>query len=394
LDFIYLAQYPAHDSDTLQYLQEALDRFHKNREYFIITGIRKDFNIPKFHSLLHYIEAIELFGTTDNYNTEMFERLHIDFAKHGWRASNQRDEFPQMIRWLSRQEKVISFEFHQKNIQHTQNNINSDAVLRQPLAKKKAIISIAKHPNFPSRQLSLIEDKHDAPYFIYCLKVFLNSFTTKKVPNRYLNESELPFKHVNVYNMFRFHPQGIHDEEEESDIVRAFPRSAQHPCGRFDTVIAIINETAESTGLAGKRPIIAIYEIIKKFCQGTRVGRVRVIFTLPEEVQSITGIRPAPSNWPKDPLVYIEWYSRLENAAKPRNGMMYCIKKVSSTTMDQGTRVQAAILPLSSIRQSCMLFPVFPISVPAHWTPDSVLDYASSFYINNWLSKYDYQTIW
>ena len=89
LDFIYLAQYPAHDSDTLQYLQEALDQFHKNREYFIITGIRKDFNIPKFHSLLHYIEAIKLFGTTDNYNTEMFEWLHIDFAKHGWRASNQ-----------------------------------------------------------------------------------------------------------------------------------------------------------------------------------------------------------------------------------------------------------------------------------------------------------------
>ena len=194
--------------------------------------------------------------------------------------------------------------------------------------------------------------------------------------------------------MFRFHPQGIHDEEEESDIVKAFPHSAQHPHGQFDTVIAIINETAESTGLAGKRPIISIYKIIKKFCQGTRVGRVQVIFTLPEEVQSITGIQPAPSNWPKNPLVYIEWYSRLEKAAKPRNGMMYCIKKVLSTTMDQGTRVQAAILPFSSICQSCMLFPVFPISVPAHWTPDSVLDYASSFYINNWLSKYDYQTIW
>ena len=92
--------------------------------------------------------------------------------------------------------------------------------------------------------------------------------------------------------MFRFHPQGIHDEEEESDIVRAIPRSSQHPRGQlqFGTVIAIINETAESTGLAGKRPIIAIYKIIKKFCQGTRVGHIQVIFTLPEEVQSITGI--------------------------------------------------------------------------------------------------------
>ena len=381
LDFIYLAQYPAHDSNTLDYLQDALDQFQKNREYFILTGVRKDFNIPKFHSLLHYIEAIQLFGTTDNYNTEMFERLHIDFAKHGWRASNQRDEFPQMIQWLSRQEKVISFEFHQKDLQRSQADINSEdmdseTVLLQPLSKKKASISISKHPNFPRRKISLIEDKHNAPDFTHYLKVFLNSFIATKVPRAYLDQSKLPFEHVNVYNMFRFHPQGIHDEEEESDIVKALPRSAQNPHGRFDTVIAITKETAESTGLTG-----------------TRVGRVRVIFTLPDEVPSITGLRPAPRNWPKEPLVYIEWYSTLERAANPRNGLMYRIKKVS-TTVNQKTRVQGAILPLSSIRQSCMLFPIFPASVPVHWTPDSVLDHASSFYVNNWLSKYDYQTIW
>lgn len=52
--------------------------------------------------------------------------------------------------------------------------------------------------------------------------------------------------------MFRFHPQGIQDDEEESDLVRAFPRSRENPKGRFDTVIAIINDTAESTGLEGK----------------------------------------------------------------------------------------------------------------------------------------------
>ena len=255
LDFIYLAQYPAHDSETLVYLQDALGRFHKNREYFIKCGVREDFNIPKFHSLLHYVEAIELFGTTDNYNTEMFERLHIDFAKHGWRASNQRDEFPQMIRWLSRQEKVTSFEFHQKISQQPPetNIIESETDLQQK--KKKAYISIAKHPNFPRRQISLIEDRHNAPDFSYHLKAFLNEFTTNKVPSRQLNQSKLPFLHVNVYNIFRFHPQGIQDEEEESDLVRALPRSAQNPRGRFDTVIAIINDTAESTGLNGKREL-------------------------------------------------------------------------------------------------------------------------------------------
>lgn len=254
LDFIYLAQYPAHDSETLRYLQDALDRFHKNRKYFIITGVRDDFNIPKFHSLLHYVEAIELFGATDNYNTEMFERLHIDFAKHGWRASNHRDEFPQMIQWLSRQEKITSFESHQKNLQQPQAEIDSESV---PLTKK---ISIAKHPNYPRRQISRIEDKHNAPDFSFYLKAFLNAFISNKVSTRHLDQSKLPFQHVNVYNMFRLHPQGIQDDEEESDIVRALPRSADNPHGRFDTVIAIINNTAESTGLDGKSKLIAIHE--------------------------------------------------------------------------------------------------------------------------------------
>jgi len=75
--------------------------------------------------------------------------------------------------------------------------------------------------------------------------------------------------------------------------------------------------------------------------------------------------------------------------------MMYRIKKVStSSSILDKNKVQGSILPLSHIRQSCMLFPVFPSSVPAQWKADNILDNASSFYINNWLSKYCYQTIY
>ncbi|KAI0061563.1 hypothetical protein BV25DRAFT_1870782 [Artomyces pyxidatus] len=99
LDFIYLAQY----------MKDALDNHLKHRDIFIQLGLRDDFNVPKFHSLLHYVVSIQRFGTTDNCNTEMFERFHIDFAKGGWRASNHRDERPQMILWLTRREKVAMF---------------------------------------------------------------------------------------------------------------------------------------------------------------------------------------------------------------------------------------------------------------------------------------------
>ena len=112
LHFIYLAQYPSHDEETLGYMEAELDTWHRYRAYFIDAGVREDFNIPKFHSLQHYVDSIRWLGTTDNYNTEMFERLHIDFAKEGWRSSNKRDHFPQMVKWLSRQEKIASYDFY------------------------------------------------------------------------------------------------------------------------------------------------------------------------------------------------------------------------------------------------------------------------------------------
>ncbi|KAG1738101.1 uncharacterized protein EDB91DRAFT_1019023, partial [Suillus paluster] len=66
---------------TLQLLDEALDLFHENKLIFVDLGIRNNFNLPKLHAACHYPLMIMLFGSTDNYNTEYTERLHIDLAK-------------------------------------------------------------------------------------------------------------------------------------------------------------------------------------------------------------------------------------------------------------------------------------------------------------------------
>jgi hypothetical protein len=60
--------------------------------------------------MTHYIQAIRDFGTTNNYNTKMFKRFHIDCANEAWQASNFQNEFPQMVQWLARQEKAVLFE--------------------------------------------------------------------------------------------------------------------------------------------------------------------------------------------------------------------------------------------------------------------------------------------
>ncbi|KAM5544385.1 hypothetical protein V8D89_002045 [Ganoderma adspersum] len=98
-DFSYLAQYPAHTSDTLQQLHSALQHFHTNKAIFVDLDIREHFHIPKLHSFDHYLNSIKVFGMTDNYDTQHTEQLHIDFVKKAYRATNHKDEFPQMTIW-------------------------------------------------------------------------------------------------------------------------------------------------------------------------------------------------------------------------------------------------------------------------------------------------------
>jgi len=106
LDFIYYAQYQSHTDDSLARMQASLTSFHANKAVFIELGVREHFNIPKIHSMVHYVDAIRLFGSADGFNTELPERLHIDLAKRAYRARNRRDYVIQMTTWLRRQESV------------------------------------------------------------------------------------------------------------------------------------------------------------------------------------------------------------------------------------------------------------------------------------------------
>ncbi len=110
LDFIYLAHYPSHSVSTLEQMRAALDAFHANKQVFVDKAIRTHFNIPKLHWMIHYISSIIDFGSCDGLSTEISERLHIDFAKLAYRASNRKEYIKQMITWLTRREKVRWFQ--------------------------------------------------------------------------------------------------------------------------------------------------------------------------------------------------------------------------------------------------------------------------------------------
>jgi hypothetical protein len=107
LDFCYYAQLRMHTNESLDALDNALTVFHAHKDILTDLEVCEHFNIPKLHQLSHYIHSIKLFGAADGFNTELPERLHIDFAKEAYRASNKCDYKEQMAMWLQRQESIF-----------------------------------------------------------------------------------------------------------------------------------------------------------------------------------------------------------------------------------------------------------------------------------------------
>jgi hypothetical protein len=110
LDFSYLAHAAQLTDTELGEMEAALDTFHRLKRVVVRLGMldsesRFDW-IPKLHMIGHYGHSIREFGTPDGYNSETPERLHIEFAKKGWQASNRRDPIPQIITFVQRREAI------------------------------------------------------------------------------------------------------------------------------------------------------------------------------------------------------------------------------------------------------------------------------------------------
>ncbi|KAG1737845.1 uncharacterized protein EDB91DRAFT_1249522 [Suillus paluster] len=248
LDFIYLSQYPTHDDTTLEYMQQALKDFHHHKEVIINLGIRDNLDIPKFHSLQHYLENIQNFGTTDNYNTEMFERFHIDFCKEGWYASNGRNEKPQMIAWLTRREKVASF---QSYLQMTMED--EDEEFSHSRFQDQHII-LPKSPHQIHRHIADIMLDHSCNGFKKDLIFYLNTQVDQPYSRAQLQDIDLPLSHIDIYHGFKFCLDSLGNDVdfdyEELDTVKAKPPMGGK-AGCFDTVVVMDGSNCESTGLQG-----------------------------------------------------------------------------------------------------------------------------------------------
>ncbi|KAI9433539.1 hypothetical protein H4582DRAFT_2112842 [Lactarius indigo] len=108
MEFCYLARRSQLDEDTLDQIDTAVARFHREREIFKETGVRKDFSLPRQHSLCHYRFLIQQFGAPNGLCSSITESKHIKAVKEPWRRSSRNEPLGQMLLTNQRLDKLAA----------------------------------------------------------------------------------------------------------------------------------------------------------------------------------------------------------------------------------------------------------------------------------------------
>ena len=85
------------DTQSLAARQDALDRFHWYQEIFNMCGICSSFNLPRQHSLTHFIQMIQAFGAPNGLCSSITKSKHIKAVKKPYRRSSHYEALGQML---------------------------------------------------------------------------------------------------------------------------------------------------------------------------------------------------------------------------------------------------------------------------------------------------------
>jgi hypothetical protein len=97
LEFCYIARRNVLTERDLAALEDALHRFRQERTCFMDSGVRKNFLLPRQHSLSHYPALIRLFGAPNGLCSSITESKHIRAVKEPWRRSNRNEALGQIL---------------------------------------------------------------------------------------------------------------------------------------------------------------------------------------------------------------------------------------------------------------------------------------------------------
>ena len=108
LDFCYIVRRNAISVEDLDDLKDRLEQFHNYHDVFIQTGVHLDISLPCQHSLIHYVCSMCLYGSPNRLCSSITESKHIKAVKEPWRRSSRYHALMQMLRTISRLDKLAA----------------------------------------------------------------------------------------------------------------------------------------------------------------------------------------------------------------------------------------------------------------------------------------------
>ncbi|KAG8723169.1 hypothetical protein FRC09_004415 [Ceratobasidium sp. 395] len=355
-----------------------------------LVANERGFNrIAKTHMLTHYPYLIRQLGAPEGFNTEITERLHIDYVKKPWATTNHVNATQQMIAHLGTQEAwaLLSAYMHDAGLvldprfkdatadDDVEDDDGPEDLLGGADGREDVVwqpsptVQIAKRPSLGLKvKGAYLINKHKATDLIPATIEYLKSVAPAR--------TAFPITHNTVFKVWRRcklqHRRLPFDPalEPQTDQVRAFTPSTDvegrvlRP-GFFDTILF-------SPGTSNNN---------RRGLQQLEVGRVRAIFELPDHHQSLCS----------EKLAYIERFRPF--AARPSTSTSLYITQHAS----RGGHRRAIVVPLSQLCMTCHLAPRYNL-LNSNYPVSSSSDLLSAHsffslnkYVSAWLfSVFDY----
>jgi len=283
-DFAYLVQYQSHNDNTIQYIDDALEIFHKTKGEFIRLGARKGkephMRIPKLYGHLTFPFHIREMGSSMQYSTEIIESNHRTMAKIPYLATNRKNFAIQMCRALDRDDRIaylkelIAWEERQKemenldlafgeytpgykeramaNFEEAQNDPKEEQRVRSRYRESR--LWLAKRPHASSVQVATVAAAYELPDLQQRIERYLRYSPSLGGGNSvaWVNQ-DFRIACLDVWNKLTIRAPNVQDEDIFSIIhaVEAVPPNPSLPYGRCNCVLVHRDDEAESIGIRG-----------------------------------------------------------------------------------------------------------------------------------------------
>ena len=440
LDFIYIAQYQSHSSDTLGYLESALQGFHNHKVAFWKLGARKGrhsniqhFNIPKLCGFHDYAPSIRQFGSVMQFSTDITEFFHKESTKQPYQATNKRNFMPQMCLILERREKWAQFHRYLGWVQDGLNKVehgNCDSdnwSSSQSESGNQSDSGSAKLDQNPHQYLTLDvnaapQDRHPnrikltkTPHGKGCLSSlaalygipdlhdrtvdFLKKCKSYQGPNTSLLIHSLSTAPVITWKNIRIATPKAQDPDEltKHQTIPADPPSHNLPHGRCGTVLLHWSSEAETAGLQGELPCsLSIFcwpglHLFSSFpmtnslmVSGYRVAQIRLLFEL-----KVAQNHPLQDQQ----LAYVHVFTPLGHSSMCPHSQMYQVSKMAHG-VDNQAQPLGMVVEVASIARAVHLIPDYGSTVHPVLNAANCLDLCQTFWVNCFLDKETYQAVY